>query len=335
LSRGNQDNVRNAMKEKIRIMVEDGFAIRRIAKLLQISDIEIKDLIKNDDYVIKKEKFKETDIPDIIALYTAGVSAKSLGIKYSIDKRRVLKWAKEKGILRSKNDSHRITFFNQKYFDEINTPGKAYWLGFLYADAYNCKITNTTSVTLSEKDIDHLYKLCNSLELDNSKVIKFNVKNKDKIYPSCYVSLYSKHICETLSKQGCPQAKSFILKYPEWLPNDLNSHFIRGYFDGDGCLTFRKKQREWKWSLVSTKEMCESIRKILIDEIGISTTLSYISQTDNNTYEMQTSGNMKIHSIMNWLYASSTDEIRLSRKYDKYNELELQQRNKKGSINGK
>lgn len=321
----NPNNYRNIMILKIKEMVENGFATKRISKILILSEKEIKEIIQKNNLGINKEKFELNKISHICNLYEQGVSAKSLGIKYSIDKRRIQKWVKEFGNLRDINSSHRFTEFNQNYFDNIDSEEKAYWLGFFYADAYNCNTTNTFSLTLKQEDYSHIIKLCNLIGLPESKVIKYNSNIDDKLYPSCYVKLYSKHLCNKMNELGCPQAKSFIIKYPNWLDKTLNVHFIRGMFDGDGCLTKRKTTNEWKWSLVSTKECCESIQKIILNELDISLTLDYISQTKNNTYCLVTNGNEKILKLSSYLYENALENSRLSRKYNKYLELIEQQ----------
>src|SRR5271165_3461257 len=99
--------------EKIKQMVEDGYANKRIAVILQLSSKEVKRIIQQNNYLLLKENFSNDKIDYICHLYEQGVSAKTLGIKYSIDKRRVQKWVDEKGLLRDKNSSHRFTEFNQ------------------------------------------------------------------------------------------------------------------------------------------------------------------------------------------------------------------------------
>ena len=122
---------------KIKQLVADGFACRKIAEFEKIKPEEMAQIIKNNNFTLEKIEFTQEAIPNIKSLYNQGISAKTLGIKFGIDKRRVQKWAKEDGILRDKNQSHRIMFFNEHIFDIIDTPEKAYWLGFLYADVYN------------------------------------------------------------------------------------------------------------------------------------------------------------------------------------------------------
>ena len=36
--------------------------------------------------------------------------------------------------------------------------------------------------------------------------------------------------------------KSLILKYPNYLKPEFHSHFIRGYFDGDGSITINRNK---------------------------------------------------------------------------------------------
>lgn len=311
---------------KIKEMKENGFANKRIALNLKLDISEVNNIIKYNNWQTTKEIFTEQQIERIISLYKDGVSAKQLGIKFSMSKGKIQQWAEAKGILRDKNQSHRFTNFNQHIFDIIDTEEKAYWLGFFYADAYNCDLTNTVNLALQSRDIGHLQKLAIYLNLPTEKITTSKGGDNEQ-YEHCSLKMYSKHLSETLTLLGCPRAKSFIIKYPLWLNSELNRHFIRGMFDGDRCITLRKKQKEWKWSLVSTMECCQSIQNIIKDTINVNINFESISNTNNNTFCMETSGNEKILKIMDWLYKDSN--VYLDRKHSKYLELIDQQNNRK------
>jgi hypothetical protein len=49
-------------------------------------------------------------------------------------------------------------------------------------------------------------------------------------------SIYNTKIVSDLYKHGCVNNKTFKIKLPK-LREDLIRHFIRGYFDGDGCIS--------------------------------------------------------------------------------------------------
>jgi hypothetical protein len=179
---------------KIKEMIENGFAIRRISSLLKITENEIKNIVSINNWKLIKEEFSDDKIDHIKQLYTEGVSAKNLGIKYSIDKRRVQKWAKENNNLRNVNDSKRFTEFNQNIFDEMDSEGKAYWLGFFYADAYNNDRDNKFVMTLQHSDHDHLVKLANFVNLPSEKIKVSSVNRNYKLFLYSTIILYSKHL---------------------------------------------------------------------------------------------------------------------------------------------
>jgi len=309
---------------EIEQMVADGFAIKRISQISNKGEEEIKRLIKENNWEITKEEFSEDKKEKIIQLYQDGVSAKSLGMKFNIDKRRIQKWADEKNVLRNRADSHRFTDFNQHVFDAIDTAEKAYWLGFFYADAYNCDLTNTFTVALKDEDYSHLEKLSQFVNLPSSKITRYlsKIKGEDgsKEYPTCALRLYSKHLCQTMTSLGCPRAKSFIIQYPDWLNKSFDRHFIRGMFDGDGSLVHRTNG-EWKWSLVTTRECGEKIQRIILKELDLIVNLNSISKTGNNTYELESNGNEKVLKLAGWLYQNSSPGTRLDRKYSRMLEL--------------
>lgn len=302
--------------QKIQEMVESGFANKRIASILNIPENEIKKIVSDNNFHLKYEKFESSLIPKIIELYASGVSAKQLGFKYGIGKSRIQKWADREGLLRDKSEALRYTFFNEHIFDEIDSEEKAYWLGFFYADAYNSEQTKTFNITLQKRDAEHLKKIARFIGLPDSKVESDPDDNK---HPSSSLRIYSKHFCQNMKDKGCMQGKSFLISFPRWLNSAYYNDFIRGYFDGDGCLTYRKNQREWKWALVSTDDVCSFIKDYFENSFGIKLAKEYISQTNNNTYEIVTSGNAKIQKICDILYKNST--IYLDRKYQKYLDL--------------
>jgi DNA invertase Pin-like site-specific DNA recombinase len=318
--------------QEVKKLIEDGFAAKRVANILKLDQAEVRKIIKENSWSFVKEEFSQDKIERIIELYKRGVSAKQLGFKFGIDKRRVQKWASNNDILRNKNDSHRFTEFNQHIFDVIDTPQKAYWLGFFYADAYNCDITNTFSLTLAGIDYDHLVKLTKFIELPVEKIIVYNppevLGENDAEYATCSVKMYSKHVCSKMTELGCMRAKSFLIKYPEWLPKELNVHFIRGIIDGDGSIYMKNKNNEWKINLVSTKECLSKIEEIIMLETECSLKTNYLSKTNNNTYIFNTGGNQKVKKICDWLYKESAPETRLDRKYQKYLDLCNQQANR-------
>jgi len=101
-------NIEKSKIDQIKQMTEEGYSARKIARNLDIKFTKVKEIVKSNEFSIKKELFDYDLIDSIIRLYELGVSAKNLGIKFSIDKRRVQRWAKEKGLLRERGGDNRL-----------------------------------------------------------------------------------------------------------------------------------------------------------------------------------------------------------------------------------
>lgn len=93
---------------------------------------------------------------------------------------------------------------------------------------------NTIELALKLLDCKHLYKFKTFIEA------KRDIKIETSKVKRCRFSVSSKHLKSQLIKLGCTPQKSLTLKFPtkEQVPDDYIIPFIRGYYDGDGILTY-------------------------------------------------------------------------------------------------
>jgi hypothetical protein len=151
-----------------------------------------------------------------------------------------------------KKDIEKCNNLNHNYFDQIDTEDKAYFLGLLFADGNNyVKSKNrkyyTISIVLQERDKKILEKMRDTIAPGyNLYFYKPKNKNCQNTYK---LSIRNKHLSDQLSSLGCVPAKSLILKFPNhniFKNKNLIKHFIRGYFDGDGCLGIYNLKKNYK-----------------------------------------------------------------------------------------
>lgn len=136
---------------------------------------------------------------------------------------------------------------NETVFDSIDTEEKAYWLGFIFADGCVYKSHSSTTkdgyrygftIGLKEEDYNHLIKFNKFMQSTYNKVC---IKNTKFNKLCCYWQVINKHLFDILNSYGCTPRKSLTLKFPDeniFKSKDLIRHFIRGYFDGDGSLSY-------------------------------------------------------------------------------------------------
>jgi hypothetical protein len=204
-------------------------------------------------------------------------------------------------------------YTNLDFFEKINNEKKAYWIGFFYADGNIRSKTNQINVTLKISDYYHLEKLAKIFNKKlNTRKFKDNREQcKQKFYSSVILNISSKQLKDDLISKGVIPRKTYndlddIFNY---IPDNLINHFVRGYFDGDGCIYTTKEKTKNYISFVGGRKFLEKIQNIIIKKTGVSKTKI---QKEKGCDRLVWGGAEQIKFILEWLYQDAT--IFLERK---------------------
>lgn len=242
------------------------------------------------------EGYTLKEIADLCNCHTSNIHShlKRLGVKF-----------------RPFTKTSRVFKLNENYFETIDTEDKAYFLGFLYADGYNNEKTNNISLRLNIKDMYILEIFKTFLKTD--KKISIYPKNR-----SVDLTLTCQKMSKDLVNLGCMKAKTSKLKFPtkEQVPSYLIHHFIRGVFDGDGCIYISPKiKSNCKFAIAGLRTFLSDIQTELINNCQLNKT-EISTKTENNLHgSLSYCGRKQIQKIREFLYKDAT--IYLQRKYDK------------------
>jgi intein-encoded DNA endonuclease-like protein len=261
----------------------------------------------------------------IITLYNSGnKNLAQISRELNISRPTVRKILRQAGLRQVyKEDIDNSDTINTEFFKCIDSEEKAYFLGLMYADG-NVYIQSKTrtyysiSLCLQERDKAILEKFKKKIA-PNHKL--YFVKKQDGQQNQYKLLFNSKIVSEQLFELGCMPAKSLKLEFPS-LPNStLQRHFIRGYFDGDGCISSSKRKNGYEAysaSIASTKDFCLAASSVINNELDIKPTI-YTRKSNGITSELSFGGNHQVVKFMEWLYKDST--IRIVRKYSKFEKL--------------
>lgn len=210
--------------------------------------------------------------------------------------------------------------FNRHVFDEIDTEEKAYWLGFILADGYLHEERGTLHFSIGAKDYNHLVKFYEFIE-GKEPVDEYIYPTTGGVGQLTYgMQLTDRNMADSLKRYGIFQAKSTKEQFNWSIRPDLLRHYIRGYFDGDGCITKNKNI----CSLVSSKELCYAVKKYCQDVIGIkfNPMYEYVKVKQGELYCFTLSSQFSALQFLDHIYKDS--KVYLDRKYKLYLEkLEL------------
>lgn len=205
---------------------------------------------------------------------------------------------------------------NSHFFSDIDTPEKAYWLGMFYSDG-NVG-SNDNNIRLALKDKEHIEKFQRAIGAINNKILEVTDTRFSHICYRYDLSLRDKQLHDDLIKWGVMPNKSYLLfGLPQLFSPSLMRHFIRGYFDGDGGLSYSIENERYCISFTGNKMFLEELRHYL-NRDKLSLQKNTVSEI---TYQFKLNGRQQVLSFLDWLYADTDDSIRLNRKYDKYIEL--------------
>lgn len=223
----------------------------------------------------------------------------------------------------------KYLYYDKNYFDVIDSPTKAYWLGFLYADGYVTS-NNRWGLELCYDDLQHMKNFVNCFNYNGQ--LRDRIRNGNK---SCSFQINNKHMSEMLIDKGVLKNKTEILLFPEKkiLDEQFYSHFIRGFFDGDGCVYInhnikpRKDRNNKIYDRISKgiNIVCKSdcfVKSIIsvLETQGINLHWN-INKQHNNLNVLRTSSINEIKKFYEYIYKDSNPSNRLERKYNKFNEL--------------
>lgn len=248
------------------------------------------------------------DIKELIKLNSEGYTQKEMAKKLSVCRASVQRALRKLHL--STPNYHNALKFDNTVFDCVDSEEKAYWLGFLYADGNVSSTINNVELSLSAADIEHLEKYRKFLK--NESPVKIStVTCNGKKFTRCRLAVTNKHFKEQLISLGCVPNKSLSLKFPKnvFKYDDLKYHFIRGYVDGDGCISFTPSGR-LNLQIVGTKEFLCSIKEIF----PMFSNLMHDKRWRNNTFCISCNCN-NADEVITKLYKNS--KIYLQRKYDR------------------
>jgi hypothetical protein len=303
--------------ESIIELQKNNVGILDISKIFNVSKPTIYKMLRKYNLPTQNEiKNNEFNISRINTLYdlikcTKKVS-KEIGLSPSFVRKILIKSKNANYIFNKTNSpdkTRRKHKINVRYFDSIDSETKSYILGFIYADGtvdnYRLKIA------IHSKDfyvIDHFLQ---DISTEKTSFLLHSYQEMKE------VSVCSTYLSKSLHKIGCVPNKTFILNNlpTAFIQHELMNHFIRGYFDGDGCAKYKHgKLRALEFA--GCRNFLNNVNKYLHD--NIKTSLRNIYDLNNNPLSgtLSYTSADDILKLGNFLYKDAT--LFLHRKKDRF-----------------
>lgn len=235
-------------------------------------------------------------------------------------KAQILNIHKSKDYMESLADDisvqNRIYSLDEHYFKNIDDQNKAYFLGFIYADGCVMPREKGRSkrfrFALHKKDIKLVQKLKECLKAEHP----LRTHAKDAV---C-IEIASRELYDDLLSHNIIPRKSYTYEFPTNIPDNLLSHYIRGCFDGDGCIHCSKDVlSRIHFTICGNEKFCTWALEIIRKYVDIKG--SVVKESTEGVYDCSIGGRRQVAKVGKWIYNGA--EIYLERKYNKFKERGL------------
>ncbi|WP_066193472.1 LAGLIDADG family homing endonuclease [Gracilibacillus timonensis] len=244
----------------------------------------------------RRSSKRNLEINEIIKLYEDGESTTEIATIANVSSRYIRMLLKQHHVeMRPRGSWKRKYTLNENYFKTWSN-NMAYILGFIIADGTIARDVQFVSIAQKEKYILEAIRE----ELGSNQPI---VKNKDTgVYMLTINSKVMKN--DLIEIHGVKPNKSSTIEFPH-VPKEYMSHFIRGYFDGDGFVNYEK----FFVSFVGGSKSFMDALKNEIEANGLETNF-----TEHDTFfRVYVSGRRTIKLFSEWIYQNKG--LYLKRKY--------------------
>lgn len=259
------------------------------------------------------------NLEEFKSLHSKGYGYVRLAKYFNVSLNRVITFCRKHGI-KGQPKKYSKYKYNNNFFKTIDTEAKSYYLGLIAADG--CIVTkkdelSCLELSFTEEDSDILYPF-RDLVAPNSPIKTYNYL-KSGVYgtykPRCILRIFSRDIMLDLISLGITPRKSLTLKpMIHNVPINLQHHFIRGYFDADGCITksIYKNEKRCRVEILGMYDFLESLRLTINLPVGKVT-----PKHSSKIFKLSYHGKNRMYDIKDYLYKDAT--LYFDRKYQKFN----------------
>jgi predicted DNA-binding protein YlxM (UPF0122 family) len=233
--------------------------------------------------------------------------------------------------LKSDNDGNLRKVIHQKsevddYFFSYWSAPMAWVLGVIYTDGTldsgrrfgetaKIKHARNPRISISQKEPEILEKIKTLMESNQkllfSKRREFTNTTAGDLYK---LEIRSLQVFQDLTKIGLTPNKSLTMTFPD-VPKEYLWHFIRGCWDGDGCLSIDKASGQINAGYVSgSKVFIEKFVEILKKELSLEK-ISIFHRGNSYEFKLHTKNCLK---LCHYFYDGVLPDLYLSRKYNVY-----------------
>jgi hypothetical protein len=278
---------------------------------------------------------REKLIKDIISLHNQGLSQVKIANMIGVSRGTILRWNKELNFFETRTPGEagklvsKLYHYDEKYFEKIDSPIKAYIIGFLLGDgtiSLKDGSSKRIKLELAEQDKELLYDIAGELGL--VEAVKFRKRNAPNEQNKFSLTINSTKMADDLISLGIGPKKTGKEKWIDLQNDKLQWHFLRGLFDADGHIrvyqrTYKRKTMapkaylKGRFGITGNLQLLQEVLKFL-KKHNIAKNVNSFSKKQG-CYDLYVSSLGELRVLYHKLY--SNGNLKMQRKFEKFASL--------------
>lgn len=215
----------------------------------------------------------------------------------------------------SKYSNSKKVFTDENFFNQWSHE-LAYFLGWMASDGNIPKAKNVFRITST--DIEHLEGLFSLFSYGwTTSIRKWDSKKYPNNSPAGTIAISRKDIVNRLVNYGITPNKSLTIEMP-YIPKDYIRDFVRGVFEGDGCISFKSPTSPVIAFASGSEKFLIGLGEAIERQTGLKI---YVSSDKRGTYRLVYGSINAVKELFHYMYEGVPSELILRRKYDLFVEL--------------
>lgn len=264
----------------------------------------------------KRKTLSNEQIEELRSLIAKGAFLKEVAAHFQMDESTMKMRLLELG-LKITNTNRVNKRIDSHYFSNIDSPIKAYWLGFLFTDGSvdHYKATGRIRLQLQERDKEILEEFKKDLQLDCK--ITYDIRPNSTC---CSVGFTDEQIFNDLGEYFIIPNKTYLIKHLpiDKIPPEYLNSFALGLFDGDGSLVVSQDcstDVSINYTAYHETEV-QDFQRLINQLVGINRVNKNFF---TSAWHTQWRGRLQVLKILDCLYKDCPRYLK--RKHDKYIQL--------------
>jgi hypothetical protein len=216
-------------------------------------------------------------LADALALLRAGESLRAVEAQLGINRRSLADYARRAKIPLAAPGHPEEYPLDHGAFAAVASPAQAYMVGLLMADGCVHEPIDgrapIVSLVVRAADVYLCEQFCAVVGTPPERIRYFMATARGKAYPAAGVAVSSRRLADDLAQHGVVPNKTDRTEYAHHLPLDLQRHWLRGLWDGDGATAYRTDGvARLHLGFCGSYALIADVRQVLVERCALSLT---------------------------------------------------------------